>query len=89
MWSEDCNFQDYIGDGKFIIYLGICHADLRKGPRALIEWSRKVRSSQLCRIYGLKNKWLGEGKFEVFDFNKWLNNTYTQNMTLFPLTSRL
>ena len=84
MWSEVCKFEDYVRDGKFILYLGICHTDLGKGLRVLREGSRNVRTSQdiasLCRIYYLKNKALGEENFEVFDFKKWADNIHIFNI---------
>jgi len=78
MWSETCKFEDYVRDGKLILYLGICHTDLGKGLRALRESSRNVHTSQdiasLCRNYQLKNKALGEEKFKMFDFKNWADN---------------
>jgi hypothetical protein len=72
MWSDVCKFEDYVRDGKVILYVGICYKDLWKGLRALREDSRYFRISHdiasLCRIYQLKNKGLGEEKFDVFDF---------------------
>ena len=91
--KEVCKSEDYVHEGKFILYLGICRTDLGKGLRALRASCRNVRTSQniasSCRIYQLKNEGLGEEKFKVFDFKEWVDNIRIQYMTSFHRTSCL